>query len=199
MHVFANAHGRFGWDPTNPVPCGSIFSKVGADKYLTWLRWKGAEVVAQRLGSVGVDGMPGMIDRYSLSVDEKNVGTIFLCAYAKNNSFRLPKGFSPSKTYLIDSEIATTLNGTGESGDYLKRLFFNLVDVVRKERANEVDVDWTLFPLLLAYFDTTLSQHGSVEKCCSRLYPQQFSDAELMQFSNIAAIPPEQLKHPAAP
>jgi len=99
VHVFANTHGRFGWDPTNPIPCGSSFSEVGAEKYLTWLKWKGAEVVAQRLGSVGVDGMPGMVDRYSLSVDEKNIGTIFLCAYSKNNSFRLPKGFSPSKAY----------------------------------------------------------------------------------------------------
>lgn len=198
VHTFSSGEGRFGWDATNPIPCAHMFSSEGAEKYLTWLKWQGDNVVAERFGSVGVAGMPGMVDQYRISVGMTDLGSIYICSYMKENSLRLPKGFGPSSEYLLDSGVVEVLGPSGKTNvKYLKRLLFNMIDAVGKERANQLDIDWTLFTNLIAYFDSTKALHNDVEGCCERIYPRQFRPDDLKRLKEIAAIPTHEIQHEA--
>lgn len=60
-----NGSGEFGMDPSNPVPCKTVF---GSTAYLGRLRTlDGVKVVYDRIGSFGSTVSPHPIDGYSIS------------------------------------------------------------------------------------------------------------------------------------
>lgn len=200
LHIFPETSGRFGWDESNPVPCGLLWTDNGAENYLAWLTWKGRPLEAERIGSVGARGLPGPVDIYSISQDQIPIGNIHLCPYASRNSCRLPTGFSASTKYILEFGIATTLAKFGKTNSkYLKRLGFSLFDVTGKERAKLLDVNWVHLANLVAYFDSTKDQHSGLAACCIRIWPDIFTTVELQAFAAIAEVPPDKLTHPAVP
>jgi hypothetical protein len=83
--------GPFGLVLSNPIPTVSIKS---SNHYLSKLRFNGQPVVNNRLGSKSSDVTLGMIDCYSLSIENKVIGTIYICPYHKKNSTKVPSGFT---------------------------------------------------------------------------------------------------------
>jgi hypothetical protein len=87
-----NGRGDFGWVPTNPIPCNTVF---GSTVYLSRLRTPdGAKVVYRRVGSFTSDVSPRPIDGYDLSHPEGHkLATVFISPYQKRNSNKSPRGF----------------------------------------------------------------------------------------------------------
>lgn len=87
------ASGTFGFDVTNPIPIHTTFGSIS---YLRRLRtMAGEEVESERIGSFGspITEMP--VDGYQLStVQEKDLGVIYLSPYHKRTSAKAPDGFT---------------------------------------------------------------------------------------------------------
>lgn len=82
--------GGFGTEVNNPIPTICIRS---SGEYLARLRYKGAPVESQRVGSTSSPVCQGGIDIYKISVGGRDVGTIYLSPYHKNTSKKAPAGF----------------------------------------------------------------------------------------------------------
>jgi hypothetical protein len=87
-----NGWGEFGLVPTNPIPCGTVFSSV---VYLSRLRASdGAKVVYRRLGSAASDVSLHPVDGYEIThPDGRKLATLFLSPYQRRNSQKAPRGF----------------------------------------------------------------------------------------------------------
>jgi hypothetical protein len=83
--------GEFGFDVNNPIPTISV---SGSERYLRRLRYDGHPITSQLVGSPLSKVTPGPIDNYMLSVGDKKVGSIFICAWHKRNSRKAPRGFT---------------------------------------------------------------------------------------------------------
>ena len=85
-------YGPFGLCKTNPVPTRSV---PGSNEYLSRLRTKdGRPIESSRIGSMSApDVTSGMVDMYSISSGDVNLGTVYLCPYHKKNSGKAPEGF----------------------------------------------------------------------------------------------------------
>ena len=85
-------YGPFGLCKTNPVPTRSV---PGSNEYLSRLRTKdGRPIESSRIGSTSApDVTSGMVDMYSISSGDVNLGTVYLCPYHKKNSGKAPEGF----------------------------------------------------------------------------------------------------------
>lgn len=91
-----NGSGEFGMDPSNPVPCKTIF---GSTAYLGRLRTlDGVKVVYDRIGSFGSNVSPHPIDGYTIShPNGEPLGTVYISPYQQKISSRPPKGFLLAK------------------------------------------------------------------------------------------------------
>jgi hypothetical protein len=85
-------YGPFGLCVTNPVPTQGI---LGSQKYLERLRTKaGQPIESNRRGSTQEKSVTsGNIDIYSITCNEADLGTIYICPYHKRNSQKAPEGF----------------------------------------------------------------------------------------------------------
>lgn len=84
-------YGEFGHDATNPIPVNTIY---GNTAYLAGLRtMDGIKVQYDRLGSTSAANIENPIDMYAISVNEKQIATLYISPYNKKNSERAPKGF----------------------------------------------------------------------------------------------------------
>lgn len=72
----SGGYGEFGLTVTNPIP---MISARGSNKYLSKLYFRGQEVKYARSGSSSSPVTEGKLDIYELSVDGKEVGTIYIC------------------------------------------------------------------------------------------------------------------------
>lgn len=85
------ACGTFGISVNNPVPSICVQS---SNEYLARLRFGGAPVQSNRLGSTSSPVTPGYVDIYKLTIGGRDVGTIYISPYHKNTSKLAPPGFT---------------------------------------------------------------------------------------------------------
>jgi hypothetical protein len=91
LDVIPEGFGRFGLDPTNPIPVNGI---GGGYMYLDVLKdQKGNAITYSRIGSMSVDNIKGLIDRYEIydSADLK-LCDLYLSPYNQKNSTKRPAG-----------------------------------------------------------------------------------------------------------
>jgi hypothetical protein len=86
------AKGRFAFDPTNPIP---VYGFLGSKVYLENLcSLSHDDIYINRLGSLQVDGIHQMIDRYEVQFEEDEPCVfIYLSLYHWKNSSLAPEGF----------------------------------------------------------------------------------------------------------
>lgn len=89
---FPNGSGRFGYEPTNPIPCNSIF---GSMSYLSSLRTPDGEPVNNhRIGSTSAEISDMPIDMYRISdMNDQEIAVLYLSPYQERNSELAPEGF----------------------------------------------------------------------------------------------------------
>ena len=89
--IMADGYGEFGLEPTNPIPTSSIPHSYF---YLDRLRTKnGSKITYDRMGSVSSANIGNLIDEYSISLDGKELTSIYICPYNEVTSTKAPKGF----------------------------------------------------------------------------------------------------------
>ncbi len=83
--------GRFGLDPTNPIP---VFGFLGAKIYLENLIFESGEFPdIHRMGSISVDGINQMVDCYKIDSPASGEAVlIYLSNYHWKNSSLAPEG-----------------------------------------------------------------------------------------------------------
>ena len=89
--VIPEGFGRFGLDPTNPVPVDGI---GGGYEYLADLKdRKGHSIIYARVGSMSVENINGLIDEYEIfdSINHK-ICNLYLAPYNSKNSKKRPSG-----------------------------------------------------------------------------------------------------------
>lgn len=87
----SGGYGEFGLTVTNPIP---MISAKGSNNYLSKLHFHGQAVEYARSGSTSSPVTEGKLDIYVLSVDGKEVGTIYICPYHRRNCKTAPTGFT---------------------------------------------------------------------------------------------------------
>lgn len=104
----SGGYGEFGLTVTNPIP---MISARGSNKYLSKLYFRGQAVEYARSGSTSSPVTEGKLDIYVLSVDGKEVGTIYICPYHRRNCKTAPDGFAFTKEAQVSqpSELVTKL------------------------------------------------------------------------------------------
>jgi hypothetical protein len=87
-----NARGEFGLEPSNPIPCKTVF---GSTAYLARLRTPdGVKVMYERTGSLHSDVSSWPIDAYAVShPDGRKIATLYISPYQKRISSKAPRGF----------------------------------------------------------------------------------------------------------
>lgn len=110
---FPGGTGRFGWEPSNPIPCEGL---QGAHRYLHKLaEIVGRNVVYKRVGSCSSSVSAYPVDAYVLSgSDGSEVGTVYISQYQKRNSDRLPDGIRGGARKL-GSESASIVSSGNSS------------------------------------------------------------------------------------
>lgn len=89
-----DGYGEFGHDLTNPIPVNTVF---GNRAYLGMLRTlDGRKVEYERLGSTSTPNIEDLIDIYRISIDGKEIATLYISPSNKKNSERPPRGFKLS-------------------------------------------------------------------------------------------------------
>ena len=89
--VMPEGYGEFGLEITNPIPTSSIPDSYF---YLNSLRTQnGSEITFNRIGSMGAPNISQTIDAYTISANEQELATIYICPYNKKTSTKAPKGF----------------------------------------------------------------------------------------------------------
>lgn len=82
---------RFGLEVTNPIATSSIPDSYF---YLDRLKTKnGSSITYRRIGSMNAPNIKPLIDAYSISVNGKEIATIYICPYNKKTSTKAPPGF----------------------------------------------------------------------------------------------------------
>ncbi|MDR2839800.1 MAG: hypothetical protein LBV75_00825 [Paludibacter sp.] len=84
-------YGEFGIEITNPIPVRSI-----PDSYFYLRKLKttnGESITFDRIGSRRAPNIANVIDAYRISVNGKQIATIYICPYNKATSKKAPKGF----------------------------------------------------------------------------------------------------------
>lgn len=190
VDVVPGGIGRFGWDKNNPVPCAPIFSEKGADLYLSWLMGEDSKLIsAARVGSHGVEGMPGMVDCYQLNVGDARLGLLYICPYFKRNSRRVPWGLLPSGAYFDAHAVMPLIFAKGL---LVRNHTTQVMNDMRKAMETEdrmfgVDVCWWHLATMTVFFELSKRSTHYVKDCILRLYPEAFSDIELSRFETIAS------------
>ena len=90
---FPTGHGRFGFDPTNPIPCKGFH---GPRLFMEKLKFSdGATLRFERYGSTDAENIPDtIIDCYQVYRNGKEFGDLYLAPFQKRTSQKLPEGFS---------------------------------------------------------------------------------------------------------
>jgi len=96
-------YGEFGLTVTNPIP---MISVRGSNKYLSKLYFRGQEVKNTRSGSTSSPVTKGKLDIYALSVNGKEVGTIYICPYHRRNCKTAPDGFAFTKEAQMSNSFS---------------------------------------------------------------------------------------------
>jgi hypothetical protein len=110
-----NGVGEFGFVPTNPIPCKTVF---GSTAYLGRLRAAdGTKIENRRLGSTQSDASPHPIDEYEITHSTGLVlGKLYISPYQKRISTKAPRGFMLAEnsfaTVTPVQEIVTESDGT---------------------------------------------------------------------------------------
>jgi hypothetical protein len=91
LDTIPDGYGEFGLDVTNPIPVNTLLGNIA---YLGRLRTlAGEKVQYERVGSTSTPNIESPIDMYEISVNGKQLTTLYLSPYNKKNSERTPKGF----------------------------------------------------------------------------------------------------------
>jgi hypothetical protein len=87
----SGGRGKFGLSPENPIPTVCV---KGSIVYLSNLRFHGAPIENNRLGSTKSEVTAGNIDIYTISQRGIDVGKIYICPYHRKDSKIAPEGFT---------------------------------------------------------------------------------------------------------
>lgn len=89
--VMPEGYGEFGLEITNPIPTSSIPDSYF---YLNSLRTQnGSKITFNRIGSMSTQNISHTIDAYTISANDQELATIYICPYNKKTSTKAPKGF----------------------------------------------------------------------------------------------------------
>lgn len=128
--------GEFGWDVTNPIPTASVAHNR---LYLNALTMpNGNKVQYTRMGSVGAENIPDIIDKYQISCDSILVGYLHLCPYHLKTSEKAPKNLKLShlgKDILLGVAVADAM---GAPVEFFKPTSIDLNEV-RSNYASDPD------------------------------------------------------------
>lgn len=92
------AEGRFGLDPSNPIPIHGI---PNARIYLDNLYYNGRPLFHQRIGSLQIPEINLPIDEYELyDLEEKFICNVFISPYHRKCSAKSPEGFLTKSDYF---------------------------------------------------------------------------------------------------
>ena len=84
-------YGEFGYELTNPIPVNTTF---GSTSYLEKLKTiNSLKVSYDRIGSYSSPVSIHPVDGYKISLDGKNLATLYISCYHKKNSEKAPKNF----------------------------------------------------------------------------------------------------------
>lgn len=84
-------YGEFGYELTNPIPVNTSF---GSTSYLAKLKtMNNLKITYERIGSFSSPISNHPIDGYQISVDGKDLATLYISCYHKKNSDKAPKNF----------------------------------------------------------------------------------------------------------
>ena len=82
-------YGEFGYELTNPIPVNTTF---GSTSYLAKLKtMNNLKVTYERIGSFSSPISNHPVDGYQISVDGKDLATLYISCYHKKNSEKAPK------------------------------------------------------------------------------------------------------------
>jgi hypothetical protein len=85
------AFGEFGYQLSNPIPVKTTFGSIS---YLDKLKTENnLKVTYERIGSFSSPISNHPVDGYQISVDGKNLATLYISCYHKKNSEKAPKNF----------------------------------------------------------------------------------------------------------
>ena len=84
-------YGEFGYELTNPIPVNTTF---GSTSYLAKLKTMNNQKVSyDRIGSFSSPVSSHPVDGYKISLDGKDITTLYISCYHKKNSEKAPKNF----------------------------------------------------------------------------------------------------------
>ena len=84
-------YGEFGYELTNPIPVNTTF---GSTSYLAKLKtMNNLKISYDRIGSFSSPVSNHPVDGYKITLDGKDLATLYISCYHKKNSEKTPKNF----------------------------------------------------------------------------------------------------------